>query len=180
LARQQNSLSLLNILAEEFHGSRRPQNIFFLGHFFLVSSTPLEKSTTIFSSFYFYFFRLATATLLSLVLLAVSVTSIEIDDSVTEFISSSGQQQENPFPIALPPILPVTNVPTTTDNSSASFLLSLTNDQVRWAVDLAVTRLAGSDTSRKFVFKFKRKLRRSTTTTKEKRKKKRKSFLFLN
>jgi hypothetical protein len=77
--------------------------------------------------------------------LAVSVASIEIDDSVT----SSGQQQQNPFPIALPAILPVAIAPTTTDNSSVSVQLSLTNDQVRWAVDLAVSRLAASDTSRK-------------------------------
>jgi hypothetical protein len=54
----------------------------------------------------------------------------------------------------LPAILPITDAPTTTTgNSSTTVQLPLTNDQVRWAVDLAVSRLAGSDTSRElFIF----------------------------
>jgi hypothetical protein len=93
--------------------------------------------------------RLAIAALLSLVVLAVA--SIEIDDSPSAgLLTSSGREN----PIALPAILPITDAPTTTTgNSSTTVQLPLTNDQVRWAVDLAVSRLAGSDTSRElFIF----------------------------
>ena len=89
--------------------------------------------------------RLAATALLSLILLATTsvVRSIEIIDQTSD------------EPITAPPILmPVSPVaPDVHFANTSSVPLPLTNEQVRWAVDLAVSRTAGT-TSRKFLSFF--------------------------
>ena len=94
--------------------------------------------------------RLAATALLSLILLATTsvVRSIEIIDQTSD------------EPITAPPILmPVSPAaPDVHFANTSSVPLPLTNEQVRWAVDLAVSRTAGT-TSRKF-FSFFHHLRK--------------------
>lgn len=87
--------------------------------------------------------RLAATALLSLILLATCARSIEIID-----------QTPGPTPSILLPVIATPSAPDVQVNRSSvqqQQQLPLTNEQVRWAVDLAVSRMAGT-TSRKSFF----------------------------
>lgn len=83
-------------------------------------------------------FRLATTALLSLVLLTTSVRSMEFADDAAPLTSSSST------PILLPRLAVGSEPQITSNTSSSSTRLQLSDEQLRWAVDLAVSRLAAS------------------------------------